>query len=870
MHICVSRRQKKYNESIVVSGVSFLSGSTNTHSHLFDFKYIPKETHTTQFWLNNIMPPLKHTSELDQISLKLTQKVKSKSLTFHQLFNLLLDLLKLFDSQIEASNLRGYCDYEVTYVTYCTCIQVVELMKSKTTVSNKDIFAKIQIETRKRASTFKSIVNFISKSDVQDEDPLVNRFKSLSGETEHSNHAQERGFQEWMTATELQHELTHSKVLLIDYRPRKMYLNNHIKYNHLVHIEPREVETLSDSATDEDLETLLKKSMSYEQYQMFLVRHKYDLVVIYNYNYGSESTDRLAGILDISTKPNPFTKLIKVLMNNKYISSRLKVCPLFLSGGVLNWYKKFGDEYLEKTIIENSDVMVPENQYLTSFSDYVSSPIKEPHETQIQAQTQNGDYIRPSHRQVNQFDPIPVKSSSTVFASRKVDLPAIPDAPVVTRTVTPRSSTNRNVLSSKPQVPEKKPPSPITKEVTVSSKKSQFLELYTTGLVNLGNSCYMNCVVQCLAATPQLTSFFFPTITESFTDHSYKQHINVSNKLGTKGQLTTGFVELILNMLNNNERSFSPSKFKKIMGSLSPSQQFLTYDQQDCIEFLNFLLDALHEDLNNVTITDPHERKMITDLSPEQEKNRETLPVRLASTIEWERYLKLNFSVIVDYFQGQHLSQLKCLECGFTSTTYNSFSILSLPIPQKLNNSGKVLLEECLQEFVTTELLDDNNKWYCPKCKKFTRLTKKIAITRLPQVLIINFNRFKMTNTGGFNKLETFVTYPVNEVLDMTPYWPDVGSRINENSTMSIEKEQELLKSFPVRNQIPPFKYKLFGVANHFGNLTTGHYTAYVHKHSDAKKRREWCYFDDSRITFNVSPSQVLNKNAYCLFFQRV
>ena len=108
---------------------------------------------------------------------------------------------------------------------------------------------------------------------------------------------------------------------------------------------------------------------------------------------------------------------------------------------------------------------------------------------------------------------------------------------------------------------------------------------------------------------------------------------------------------------------------------------------------------------------------MITELTPEQEKNREILPVRLASTIEWERYLKLNFSIIVDYFQGQYLSQLKCLECGFTSTTYNAFSILSLPIPEKLNKLMKVSLDECLQEFVTTELLDDNNKWYCPNCK---------------------------------------------------------------------------------------------------------------------------------------------------------
>lgn len=363
---------------------------------------------------------------------------------------------------------------------------------------------------------------------------------------------------------------------------------------------------------------------------------------------------------------------------------------------------------------------------------------------------------------------------------------------------------------------------------------------------------------------------FFPTITESFSDNSYKRHINVNNKLGTKGMLTTSFVELILSMLNNNGRSFSPSKFKKIMGSLSPSRQFASFDQQDCIEFLNFLLDALHEDLNQVSIADPQERKMITELTPEQEKNREILPVRLASTIEWERYLKLNFSIIVDYFQGQYLSQLKCLECGFTSTTYNAFSILSLPIPEKLNKLMKVSLDECLQEFVTTELLDDNNKWYCPNCKRFTKLTKKIAITRLPQVLIINFKRFKMTTTGGFHKLETFVTYPVDKELDMTPYWPDVGSTINGNNSMSIEKEKEILSTFPVRSQVPPFKYKLFGVANHYGNLTTGHYTAYVYKSGDSKKTRNWCYFDDSRVTFNKSPNDVLNKNAYCLFFQRI
>ena len=47
-----------------------------------------------------------------------------------------------------------------------------------------------------------------------------------------------------------------------------------------------------------------------------------------------------------------------------------------------------------------------------------------------------------------------------------------------------------------------------------------------------------------------------------------------------------------------------------------------------------------------------------------------------------------------------------------------------------------------------------------------------------------------MTASGGFHKLETFVTYPVNEELDMTPYWPDVGSTISANNSMPIEREK--------------------------------------------------------------------------------
>ena len=373
-------------------------------------------------------------------------------------------------------------------------------------------------------------------------------------------------------------------------------------------------------------------------------------------------------------------------------------------------------------------------------------------------------------------------------------------------------------------------------------------------------------------------NFFFPdesslTTSRLESQASYYKHINFNNELGSKGKLTINFVRLLRNMLGKSGNYYVPSDFKKLLGTIPQSVQFGSFDQQDCIEFLDFLLDTLHEDLNQRAVKNSKEKKLVLELTPDQEKIREVLPVRLASTIEWERYLKLNFSVVVDYFQGQLLSQLRCLECGLTSTTYNAVLILSLPIPEKLSSSYTLLLDDCLREFTTTELLDDKNKWHCPKCKRFTKLTKKIIITRLPPVLIIHFKRFQISSKGTFSKLNNLIQYPVNQVLDLTGYWPSTGTAVNsgteEQERITKDKEEQILASLPTRNQVPPFKYELYGVVNHFGNLSTGHYTSYIKK-LRLNGEPDWCYYDDARVTHNCKESDVMNKNAYCLFYRRI
>lgn len=843
-----------------------------------------------------------------------------------RLLNFQITLLEVFSREIKKYDALGYCDYELAYLSYRVVSGLCAYCEKQDSTEVHALIDGIRSTITKKATSVKALVNFLNESSMSgnDVDPLLARLASLKGLNGTSgpktlSSADNYKYKETITPDELNGILNDPSllVLLIDFRSSKEFNYSHINYAEIVNIEPSHISTLMSKKeyTDMDLEDRLKMHLPEDQVQRFQKRHKYDLVVIYNLRYGSSVNDRFQALKDLIINDdksgipssNPFQGLIDIITYKpKYISSRLKQHPLYLSGGLVNWHLHFGDESLKKgtpSILSRPPASLSRGGSVspsTSRSNSFSLKSIPPPSTSPSPYLRNfGDYLSTAKSATSNPVPAsyvePVSTSLSKINVHSYGKPAElapppqqlipPQQPVPKRTLSNGSSlpsVNRSrsnsVLTEDPAVVPASPPRlPPKKSLSTASNPSKFLEQYATGLTNLGNSCYMNCVLQCLGATPQLTRFFFPTISTSATEgmslQSYRQHINVNNKLGTKGILTTNFVSLLANMFNNSGKYFTPQNFKKVVGSLSPGQQFASFDQQDCIEFLNFILDGLHEDLNQMIIDNPEEKKAITELTPEQEKTREVLPVRLASTIEWERYLKLNFSIIVDFFQGQYLSHLKCLECGLTSTTYNAFSILSLPIPEKLSGYlQKVTLDDCLKEFTTTELLDENNKWHCPRCKRFTRLTKKISITRLPEVLIIHFKRFEMNSGGYISKKESFVTYPVDEVLDLTSYWPEVGTSLNSNgdSAMDKAKEQQILSTLPSRNQQSPFRYKLYGVVEHFGNLSTGHYTSYVHKQSDNKKTRGWCYFDDAKVTYNCKPSQVLNKNAYCLFYQRI
>lgn len=349
----------------------------------------------------------------------------------------------------------------------------------------------------------------------------------------------------------------------------------------------------------------------------------------------------------------------------------------------------------------------------------------------------------------------------------------------------------------------------------------------------------MNAPIQCLSATVPFSRFF--------TEGRWKTAINFTNKLGSQGKLAGAFAKLLHEMWGEDLPFVSPTDFRRSICQLK--SQYNGSDQHDSQEFLSFLIDGIHEDLNRVMV-----KPTITQ-TPAQEAELERLPVQIASDREWRNWKARNDSLIVDFFQGQFRNRLECLTCHKTSTTYNVFSILQLPIPAR---SGKVPIDRCLNAFFNEEVLEKDDAWDCPQCKVKRRASKRLSLARLPPILLVHLKRFE-ANGRFSDKIDTFVDFPIKS-LDLTNYMPPPlppgadKSELNGGLPMSTSDP---------RTQLPPYRYDLYGVTNHYGNLSSGHYTAFIASNGG------WMYCDDSSVKA-VDPKQVVNQKAYVLFYKRV
>ncbi|CAG5130849.1 unnamed protein product, partial [Candidula unifasciata] len=317
----------------------------------------------------------------------------------------------------------------------------------------------------------------------------------------------------------------------------------------------------------------------------------------------------------------------------------------------------------------------------------------------------------------------------------------------------------------------------IVPSSSLSSTKQKKLEPGKTGLVNLGNTCYMNSVIQSLYMCDQ---FRKAVLTKT-----------PQEKENLMEMLQHAFAILTY----SNRPCMTPSKFLKA----SRPSWFLPDHQQDCSEFLKYLLNQLHEDEtlsntaqksptnNNISSNSVFRRNMNKVSKAERKKSNvlltsvtmkmEELKHSRNSSLDCNKNTESVQSLVEQYFAGKVQTTLRCLACGQKSVTVESFVDISLAFPNSsrltphlckslaggsctsfgeqepermqlfaaepaVQSEDGFSLNDLISFYLKSEKLTEDNKYHCDQCKTLQDGEKSLQIIDSPQYLILTLLRF--------------------------------------------------------------------------------------------------------------------------------
>ena len=354
----------------------------------------------------------------------------------------------------------------------------------------------------------------------------------------------------------------------------------------------------------------------------------------------------------------------------------------------------------------------------------------------------------------------------------------------------------------------------IKKDINKIKDKESILKLITqslTGLVNLGETCYMNTglqnIVHCIPFMKQ-----FLLIINEFKD-VLEQKI-----------ITNSFINLCVSLIKNdnyntkfNINSYDPTFFRN--NFCRCHKEYADHEQHDSLEFLRIFLDDISKELNQTKIISQY-KELVTEGKTKEQQNYEYNNF----------YLCRENSIIVKVFYSQIMNIFKC-DCGDVSYSFEKILDIPLLFPKEITNK-EIHLNDLLSLYFNGEKIS----WSlpCQKCgQKNLERDKKIKLTILPEVIIFSLQRFNPITCVKVNKVITF-----EEIIDLKSFC--------DNDFFNGEINT---------------KYKLFGISNHSGTIDFGHYYSYT------KVGENWYEFNDSFV--KLINLNLKSKAAYFFFYEK-